>query len=42
MVLENAIFLGFTCPPFHIYRSPENEENYDDVEFVSQGKMHTF
>ncbi|KAM6230859.1 FYN-binding protein 1 isoform 1-T1 [Porphyrio hochstetteri] len=21
--------------------SPENEENYDDVEFVSQGKMHT-
>ncbi|XP_009863229.1 PREDICTED: FYN-binding protein [Apaloderma vittatum] len=22
--------------------SPDNEENYDDVEFVSRGKMHTF
>ncbi|NXU83347.1 FYB1 protein, partial [Xiphorhynchus elegans] len=23
-------------------RNPENEENYDDVEFVSKGKMHAF
>ncbi|NWV59328.1 FYB1 protein, partial [Malurus elegans] len=36
-----------SLPPRNIKPSsetigPDNEENYDDVEFVSQGKMHTF